>query len=165
MRILPLILVLAAPGLASARTVVPATEAPVRLGFEGGFAWYNAFPDEAVGPAGLLRARVQLTQRFQLNGAFAYLDQPFGDTGLQTMLLPVTVDLRLDRAPIAPYLGAGVAGIHAADVFTWGTVFEAGVEWRLTDRWAISAQASYTGLRLEVFPFFSSLTAGLQAGL
>lgn len=165
MRALPLLLVLGLPGLASARTVVPATEAPVRLGFEGGFAWYNAFPDEAVGPAGLVRARVQLTQRLQLSGAFSYLDQPFGDVRLQTMLVPVTLELRLDRAPIAPYLGVGVAGIHAADVFTWGGVFEAGVEWRLTDRWALSAQASYTGLETQVFPFFSSLTAGLQAGL
>lgn len=147
----------------------PALESTVRLGFEGGAAWFNAFPDEALGPTGLLRGRIQLTDRFIVNTAVARLDQPWSEgQRLRTTLVPLTLDLRLDRAPLAPYVGGGVALLHVEGLGTdWGAVFEAGFEWQISNRWAISTQATYAGIGAApgTFPFFSSLTAGLSVGL
>lgn len=160
--------VLALPGLCLAEKQ-PALDARVRIGFEAGAAWFNAFPDEALGPTGLVRARVQLTDRILLNAAVARLDQPWTDgRRLRTTLAPLTLDLRLDRAPIAPYIGGGVAAVHVEGLGTdWGGVFEAGFEWQISHRWAISTQATYAGIGAapDTFPFFSSLTAGLSCGL
>jgi len=149
---------------------LPATAAPdatLRLGFEGGVAWYNAFPDELVGPAGLVRLRTQITPRLVGNLAFSHLRQPFEGGEQVSTLVPLTLDLRLDRAPIAPYVGGGVAGIYLEGAgLDVGLVFEAGVEWALDATWALTAQATYTGHRqASVFPYYSSLTVGLSASI
>lgn len=158
---------LALPLLLCALPAAAAPESPLRLGFEGGVAWYNAFPDELVGPAGLLRLRTQITPRIVGNVALSHLRQPFSGGLQRSTLVPVTIDVRLDRAPVAPYVGGGVAGIYLEGAgLDFGAVFEAGVEWELTPTWALSAQATYTGHRqASVFPYFSSLTFGLSASL
>lgn len=147
----------------------PALDSAVRVGFEAGAAWFNAFPNEALGPTGLVRARIQLTDRFLLNTAIARLDQPWsGSQRLRTTLAPATLDIRLDRAPLSPYVGGGVALVHVEGIgFDWGGVFEVGFEWEISHRLAISTQATYAGIGAapDTFPFFSSLTAGLSYGL
>lgn len=157
--ILPLLL-LALPASA-------APEAPLRLAFEGGVAWYHAFPDERIGPAGTLRLRGQLTERFLAGIACSHLRQPSEGGTRASTLLPLTLDVRIDRAPVAPFAGGGIAAIHVDGVgLDFGAVLEAGLEWELGESWALSAQATYAGHRqATVFPYFSSFTVGLAAGL
>ena len=144
-----------------------APEAPLRLAFEGGVAWYNAFPDELVGPAGALRLRAQLSERFIANVGFSHLRQPLEGGEQISSLVPLTLDVRLDRAPLAPFVGGGIAAIHVEGVgLDFGAVLEAGVEWAFDETWALAAQATYTGHRqASVFPYFSSFTLGMSAGL
>lgn len=155
------------PLIAFALPAQAAPESPLRLGFEGGVAWYNAFPDELIGPAGLLRLRTQISDRFVGSVAFSHLRQPFESGTQVSTMVPLTLDIRIDRAPVAPYIGGGVALIHVDGAgFDFGAVFEAGAEWAFSETWALSAQATYTGHRqATVFPYFSSLTVGLSASL
>ncbi|WP_373049129.1 outer membrane beta-barrel protein [Vulgatibacter sp.] len=160
-------LLAATPILLAALPAAAAPESPLRLGVEGGIAWYNAFPDELLGPAGLVRLRTQLGDRFLANVALSHLRQPFEGREQVSTMIPLTLDVRLDRAPLAPYLGGGAALIHVDGAgWDWGTVFEVGVEWAFSERWAFSGQATYTGhQQATVFPYFSSLTFGLTASV
>ena len=144
-----------------------APEGRLRLGFEGGVAWYNAFPDELVGPAGVLRLRSQLSDRFIANLGFSHLRQPYAGGQQITTMIPLTLDLRIDRAPLAPFVGGGVAAIYLEGAgFDWGPVLQAGAEWGFSETWALAAQATYTGHRqASVFPYFSSFTVGLSASV
>src|SRR3546814_8360966 len=78
-----------------------------------------------------------------------------GDTGLGNVwLLPPTLTLQyhfLPKSDFSPYLGAGVtyavfynedvaAGLRKVDYDNaWGVAFQAGFDYRLTDRWYFNA--------------------------
>ena len=163
------------PAAAAKRAVAPA--GTVRLGVEGGAAWWNAFPSEAVGWAGTVRSRVQLTERFMASAALTRISQDFGgSTGLvTTTVVPVAFELRLDRAPLSPFFGGGAALLFV-DVENpaeriaqpqFGGVFEAGLEWYVTDRLTLTGQVTYAGLGAssDLFPFYSTAGAGLAWSL
>lgn len=153
--------------LAAATPALAAPEGILRVGIEGGAAWFNAYPDEALGPAGLLRLRGQITERLIVNVAAVRIRQPIAGGTFESTLVPLTIDLRLDRTPIAPYVGAGAAlvRIEGLDRLEVGGVFQAGFEWGFTERLALSAQLTWAGIGAEpdIFPFYSSLTCGLSA--
>jgi hypothetical protein len=160
------LLALASPAAAATRSL--AADRPVRLSLEAGPSWVGSRLDLAPGLAGAARVRVQPLPRWLLSGAVVHqvltLDggRLFGVT-----LVPVTVALRLDRAPVSPFVGGGVA-VAFVDGFgvTADGALEAGLELALDDRWSVAVQGSYYGFAAaNAFPYFSSLTAGIQVGL
>lgn len=160
------LLVLASPAAAATRSL--AADRPVRFSLEAGPSWVGSHLDLAPGLAGAARLRVQPLPRWLISGAVVHqvltLDggRLFGVT-----LVPLTVALRLDRAPVSPFVGGGVA---VAFVDGFGTsadaAFEAGLEVALDERWSVAVQGGYYGFAAaDSFPYFSSLTAGIQVGL
>lgn len=161
MRALPallLALAAAAPG--------PAAAGP-RLAIEGGLAWFASLPDEATAPAGAVRLRQPIGPRLLVGAGFVHVDRTLvsGVRGID--LVPLTLSLALDRAPLAPRFGAGVSLIRIEGVpLDWGPVGELGLDWHLDERFALGAQLTWTGhRRATFFPWDSALTAGLSAAL
>lgn len=154
------------------RHVSEAPDWPLRVGLEAGLAWYGPYPDQAPGGSGALRLHWQPSERLFVSAALQRLRQSFPGAVVDTTLIPLTLDLRLDRAPISPFIGAGVGFILLQRVGgttmsrDFGAVLEVGLEARLTDRLAFTTQATYQGVSApdQTFPFFSALTAGLEAG-
>lgn len=168
-RALPLAALLAtlAPAPAEASRAL-APDRPVRLSVEAGPSWVGSNLDLAPGVAGAARVRVQATPRFLVSGAMVHqvltLD---GGALLGATVLPLTVDLRLDRAPISPFVGGGVA-LALVDGLgpSLDGALEFGLEVALDERWSFAVQGSYYGLAQAAgFPFFSSVTGGIQLGL
>ncbi|MFC3676432.1 OmpW/AlkL family protein [Ferrovibrio xuzhouensis] len=89
-----------------------------------------------------------------------------GDTGLGNVwLLPPTLTLQyhfLPKSDFSPYLGAGVtyavfynedvaAGLRKVDYDNaWGVAFQAGFDYRLTDRWYFNADVKKILLNTDV---------------
>lgn len=168
-RVLPLAVLLAAlvPGPARASRSL-AVDSTVRLSVEAGPSWVGSHLDLATGLAGATRLRFQATPRFLVSGAVVHqvltLD---GGTLLGATLLPLTVGLRLDRAPVSPFVGGGVA-LALVDGLNPSIdgALEFGLEIALDERWSVVVQGSYYGLAQATdFPFFSSVTGGIQVGL
>jgi hypothetical protein len=161
----------AGPAAAETKQLAPAPDELVRLGVEAGGAWFGPSPIEAPGGSGTLRLRVQPADRIVVAGAVTRLRQAWPGGWLDTTILPLTVDLRLDRAPLAPFVGVGYAAIvlpgggALADRLGTGGVLEVGAELHLAPGWAATAQATYVGLAgQDFFPFFSTLSAGVARG-
>ncbi len=163
---LALLLALAPTGAAASRSL--AADRPVRLSAELGPSWVGSRLDVGPGLAGAARIRVQATPRFLVSGAFVHqvLTLEDGDH-VGVNVLPLTVDLRLDRAPVAPFIGGGVAVALVEGLATSvDAALEFGLEIALDERWSVAVQGSYYGLaQAQSFPFFSSITAGIQVGL
>lgn len=164
---LALLLVALAPFPAAASRAL-AADRPVRLSAEVGPAWVGSRLDVAPGVAGAARVRVQAAPRYLLSAAVVHQLLTLDDGSvLGATVLPVTVDLRLDRAPISPFVGVGLA-LALVDGLpeSLDGALELGVEIALDERWSLAVQGSYYGLaQAASFPFFSSVTAGLQVGL
>lgn len=160
-----LLVALAPAGATASRTL--AADRPLRLSAEAGPAWVGSRLDAAPGVAGAARVRWQATPRYLVSAAIVHQVLTLSDGGtLGATVLPLTADLRLDRAPISPFVGAGVAVALVPGLApSVDAGLEFGLEWALDERWSVAAQGSYYGLaQADGFPFFSSVTGGLQIG-
>ncbi len=153
------------------RRLAPAPDELFRVGVEAGGAWFGPSPIEAPGGSGTFRLRLQPADRLVVAGAVTRVRESWPNGWLDTTILPLTVDLRIDRAPLAPFVGVGYAAIvlpgggAVASRLGTGGVLEFGAELHLSDGWAATGQATYVGLAgQDVFPFFSTITAGVERG-
>jgi hypothetical protein len=165
---LPLLVAVAVallPGAARA-AVAPAVDGVVRVAAEAGPSWIGGRPDVGPGVAAAIRLRVQPHARVLLGAGLVHQVVSVEGGTLGVQLVPVTAGLRLDRAPIAPFIAGGVAWAHLDGAVTLSGALEAGLEAHLTDRLAATAQASYYGFAgADAFPVFSSLGLGLEVTL
>jgi hypothetical protein len=181
---LPLLLALLAllAGAQPARAQLSAAPGgELRVGLEAGVTWYGSQPNNGTGPAGLVRARWQPLDRLAFSAGLLAVHQPRSEGGTFTAeIVPVALEIRIDRAPIAPFLALGYAlgnfRLHDASgavrgvpaQYERGPTLGFGVEAVLDRHWAFTAQATYFGFgyfadTAQGFPFTSAITAGVEA--
>lgn len=140
----------------------------MRLSAEAGPSWVGSGLDVGPGIAGAVRLRLQATPRFLFSGALVHQLLTLDDGSLLgATVVPLTVGLRLDRAPVSPFIAGGLALARLDGLApSLDGALELGLEIALDPRWAVVVQGSYYGLAQAAdFPFFSSVTGGIQVGL
>lgn len=167
-------LALGGPGPAAAETS-PAPDGLFRIGVEAGAAWLDRRPNNATGPFALARLRFQPHDRIGISVGYALARQPLEEGSFTSTIVPLAAELRLDRAPVSPYVAAGwslarfdldrPSGRQRVD--TSGPTLAFGVEARLSALVALTGQVTYFGLDhgTSTFPFSSAISAGVEACL
>lgn len=153
----------------------------LRLGLEAGVTWYGSRPNNGTGPAGLVRARWQPLDRLALSTALIGVSNPRAAGGtFRAAIVPLALEVRVDRAPVSPYVALGYAfgsfrledpggAVRTlAAEYRHGPSLGFGIEAMVTRTVAITGQATYFGFgyfaeQPQAFPFTSAITAGVEA--
>lgn len=164
----PILALLLALPVSSARA-----EALLRLGAEAGASWESLVPGRSMGPVVGVHGKLRLSRRFMLGAGVMHQRQPdrSGDTLVST-LIPLTLNVWVDRAPIAPFVGAGLAAydirLEKGDRMQGvGPIVQVGVEVPLGASVAAVGRLGYLGFggASGSFPVLTNLTMGLSVGI